>query len=45
MANVLVVDDGLGIRSFMSDALGAFGYQIGAARDADEALELVARRA
>ena len=43
-ANVLVVDDEAGIRSFMSDALGAFGYQAGAARNADEAFELVARR-
>lgn len=40
---ILVVDDEPEVRSFMSDALGTFGYQVGAARDADEAFALVAR--
>jgi CheY-like chemotaxis protein len=43
MRHVLVVDDKPEIRSFMSDALGAFGYEVGAARDVDEAFALVAR--
>ena len=41
--HVLIVDDQPEIRSFMSDALGAFGYQVGAAGGADEAFDLVAR--
>jgi CheY-like chemotaxis protein len=40
---VLIVDDQPEIRSFMSDALGMFGYRVGAAGDADEAFDLVAR--
>jgi CheY-like chemotaxis protein len=40
---ILVVDDEPEIRSFMSDALSAFGYEVGAAGDADEAFALVAR--
>jgi CheY-like chemotaxis protein len=40
---VLIVDDEPEIRAFMSDALDIFGYQVGAARDADEAFALVAR--
>ena len=41
--HILVVDDQPEIRSFMSDALGVFGYHVGAAGDADEAFDLVAR--
>jgi CheY-like chemotaxis protein len=40
---ILVVDDEPEVRSFMSDALDVFGYHVGAAGDADEALALVAR--
>jgi len=40
---ILIVDDEPEIRSFMSDALDVFGYQVGAARDADEAFALIAR--
>jgi CheY-like chemotaxis protein len=40
---VLVVDDQPEIRSFMSDALGVFGYQVGVVGDADEAFALVGR--
>jgi len=40
---VLIVDDEPEIRAFMSDALDIFGYQVGAAGDADEALALVSR--
>ena len=42
-SRILIVDDEPEIRSFMRDALGAFGYQVGAAGDADEAFALVAR--
>jgi len=42
-ARILIVDDEPEIRSFMSDALGVFGYHVGAAGDADEAFILVAR--
>lgn len=41
--HVLIVDDQAEIRSFMSDALAVFGYRVGAAGDADEALDLLAR--
>ena len=40
---ILIVDDEPEIRSFMSDALDVFGYQVGAASDADEAFALIAR--
>ncbi len=40
---VLIVDDEPEIRAFMSDALDIFGYQVGAAGNADEAFALVAR--
>jgi CheY-like chemotaxis protein len=40
---VLIVDDEPEIRAFMTDALDIFGYQVGAAGDADEAFALVAR--
>jgi len=40
---ILVVDDEPEVRSFMSDALNVFGYEVGAAGDADEAFALVAR--
>ena len=40
---VLIVDDEPEIRAFMSDALDIFGYQVGAAGDADEAFALVSR--
>ena len=42
-SRILVVDDEPEIRSFMSDALDVFGYEVGAAGDADEAFALVAR--
>ena len=38
---VLIVDDEPEIRAFMSDALDIFGYQVGAAGNADEAFALV----
>jgi CheY-like chemotaxis protein len=40
---VLIVDDEPEIRALMTDALDLFGYQVGAAGDADEAFMLVAR--
>jgi len=40
---ILIVDDEPEIRSFMSDALDVFGYQVGAASNADEAFALIAR--
>jgi CheY-like chemotaxis protein len=40
---VLIVDDEPEIRALMTDALDLFGYQVGAAGDADEAFTLVAR--
>jgi len=40
---ILVVDDEPEVRSFMSDALDVFGYEVRAAGDADEAFALVAR--
>jgi CheY-like chemotaxis protein len=43
MPRILIVDDEPEIRAFMSDALGVFGYDVGAAADADEAFKLVAR--
>jgi CheY-like chemotaxis protein len=42
-SRILIVDDEPEIRSFMSDALVAFGYEVGSAGNADEALDLVAR--
>jgi two-component system cell cycle sensor histidine kinase/response regulator CckA len=41
---VLVMDDEASIRELVCDLLGHFGYQVEAARDGDEALEM-ARRA
>jgi CheY-like chemotaxis protein len=38
---VLIVDDEPEIRSFMSDALEVFGYQVGVVGNADEAFALV----
>jgi DNA-binding response OmpR family regulator len=43
MSRILIVDDEPEIRAFMSDALGMFGYDVGAAADADEAFTLVTR--
>jgi two-component system, NtrC family, response regulator PilR len=40
---VLIVDDEPEVRAFMSDALDIFGYQVGAAGNADEAFALVSR--
>jgi CheY-like chemotaxis protein len=40
---ILVVDDEPEVRSFMSDALDVFGYEVGAAGDVDEAFSLFAR--
>jgi len=40
---ILIVDDEPEIRSFMSDALDVFGYQVGAAGNAEEAFALIAR--
>jgi DNA-binding response OmpR family regulator len=40
---VLIVDDEPEIRSFVSDALGLFGYDVSAAADADQAFGLAAR--
>src|SRR5947208_7566606 len=40
---ILIVDDQPEIRSFLSDALDVFGYQVGAAGNADEAFALIAR--
>ena len=42
-SRVLIVDDEPEIRAFMTDALDVFGYEVGAAADADEAFALVAR--
>ena len=42
MPRILIVDDEPEIRAFMSDALGVFGYDVGAAADADAAFKLVA---
>ena len=41
--HVLIVDDEPEIRSFMSDALGVFGYRVGVVGDADAAFALVVR--
>jgi CheY-like chemotaxis protein len=41
MSRILIVDDEPEIRAFMSDALGVFGHDVGAAADADEAFKLV----
>jgi CheY-like chemotaxis protein len=40
---ILIVDDEPQIRSFMADALGLFGYDVGAAADSDEAFALMSR--
>lgn len=40
---ILIVDDEPEIRSFISDALGLFGYDVSAAADAEQAFGLAAR--